>query len=216
MINSFDQIVNKYHLSIGHQYTVEIPDMGRDQLAQLFAELNFTQGAEIGVEKGIYSEILLQANPQLYLYSVDPWDASAYEPNIATIDYSQQHYDRCYRVAQKTLSSYSCQIIRKQSMEAVKEFAASSLDFVYIDGNHDFVNVSNDIHAWQKKVRPGGIIAGHDFAYFPSGKHNHVKYVVLAYTNAYGIRPLFIVGAEVKGQPGVIRNKFRSWFLVKQ
>ena len=213
-MNTYAYIFKKYNLNPSRQGIIEIPNIGRVQLAELFAELKFKKGAEIGVEEGIYSEILLKANPKLHLTSVDPWKASSYEPGIRGVDYSRQHFERCYRVAKKRLSPYNCKIIRKESMAAVKDFKENSLDFVYIDGNHDFVNVTNDIHAWGKKVKVGGIISGHDYAYFPFPKHNHVKHVVLAYTRAYGIRPLFILGEAVR-RPGIIRDRFRSWFWIR-
>lgn len=215
MNDTLKYILNKYKINLGRQYIVDIPNMGRDQLAGLFAELKFTKGAEIGVESGLYSETLLKANPKLFLTSIDPWEASAYEPGIVGIDYRQQYFNQCYRTAKKRLAPYNCQVVRKTSMEAVDNFKDNSLDFVYIDGGHDFVNVANDIHYWLKKVRPGGILSGHDYAFFPGGKQNHVKYIVPNYTRAYGIIPLFIVGAEAVGRRGVIRDKFRSWFWVK-
>eukprot|EP00928_Gymnodinium_smaydae_P082651 TRINITY_DN65970_c0_g1_i1.p1 TRINITY_DN65970_c0_g1~~TRINITY_DN65970_c0_g1_i1.p1 ORF type:complete len:458 (-),score=100.15 TRINITY_DN65970_c0_g1_i1:122-1495(-) len=39
----------------------------------------------------------------------------------------------------------------------------AQFDFVFIDGPHTYRNVRNDIAMWQPRVRPGGIIAGHDF-----------------------------------------------------
>lgn len=215
MNDTVKYILNKYKINLGRQYIVDIPNIGRDQLAGLFAELSLTKGVEIGVDNGGYSETLLKANPKLFLTSVDPWANDAYEPGISGIDYRQSYFNQCYRTAKKRLAPYNCQIVRKASMEAVKNFKDNSLDFVYIDGNHDFANVVNDIHQWQKKVRSGGIVAGHDYAFFSGGKRNHVKYVVPNYTRAYGIIPLFIVGAEAVGQRGIIRDKFRSWFWVK-
>lgn len=216
MVDTLKFITSKYKIKIGRQHIIEIPNIGRNQLAQLFAELEFTKGAEIGVEKGIYSEILLKANPDLKLFSIDPWKASAYVAGIQGVDYRQKHFDECYKEAKNRLREYDgCTIVRKTSLDAAERFKDASLDFVYIDGNHDFVNVTNDINVWQKKVRPGGIVAGHDYAFFPGGKRNHVKHVILAYTKAYGIIPLFIAGAEAVGQRGIIRDRFRSWFWVK-
>lgn len=37
------------------------------------------------------------------------------------------------------------------------------LDLVFIDGPHTYQNVRRDIELWQPRVRPGGILAGHDF-----------------------------------------------------
>ncbi|TSC86276.1 MAG: hypothetical protein G01um101416_699 [Microgenomates group bacterium Gr01-1014_16] len=191
-----------------------IPNMGRVQLAQLFAELEFIKGAEIGVLEGGYSEVLCQANPKFRLFSIDPWKASAFEPDQTGI-YSQPQFDAFFKIAKKRLSKYNCQIIKKESLKAAADFADESLDFVYIDGNHDFINVANDLHTWQKKVKAGGIVSGHDYFNFPSYHRNHVKRVLLAYTLSYGIKPLFIVGADAVRQRGVIRDHFRSWFWVK-
>lgn len=75
-MNTLDYIIKKYNLRIGRQYVVAIPNMDRGDLAMLFAELKFNVGAEIGVERGLYSEILCKTNPGLHLYSIDPWKAS--------------------------------------------------------------------------------------------------------------------------------------------
>ena len=38
-------------------------------------------------------------------------------------------------------------------------------DFVFIDGDHRYESVRRDIQAWLPKVRPGGIMGGHDCEY---------------------------------------------------
>ncbi len=211
MASTLDYIINKYHLKVGRQYIiVEIPNINRDDLAKLFAELGFTLGAEIGVLAGGYSEVLCQVNPKLKLFSIDSWKTTAYEPKLSSPTYSQRQFDNFYRQAKRRLSPYNCHISKKESQAAVGDFKDASLDFVYIDANHDFVNVATDLHTWKKKVKSGGIISGHDYAYFPSWKYNHVKHVLLAYTKAYGIKPLFIVGTD----GGKVRDRFRSWFFV--
>ena len=92
-------------------------------------------------------------------------------------------------------------------MDAVKDFEDGSLDFVYIDGNHDFKNVANDIVEWQKKVRVGGIVAGHDYRrHKPHLTYQcHVVDVVNAYTYAFGINPWFVLQGD----------KSPSWFWVQ-
>jgi predicted O-methyltransferase YrrM len=42
-------------------------------------------------------------------------------------------------------------------------FADGSVDFVFIDGDHSYEGVKRDIAAWTRKVKPGGMICGHDF-----------------------------------------------------
>ena len=53
--------------------------------------------------------------------------------------------------------------IRKTSMEAVKDFEDESLDAVYIDAAHEEEFVREDIREWRKKLKPGGLLCGHDF-----------------------------------------------------
>jgi hypothetical protein len=42
-------------------------------------------------------------------------------------------------------------------------FAAESLDFVYLDANHNLENITRDIRLWWPKVKPGAIFGGHDY-----------------------------------------------------
>jgi len=213
-MKTLDLIIKKYGLHIGREFFIEIPDMNREDLAKLFAELGFTKGAEIGVELGYYSEVLCQSNPKLHLSCIDPWSAGAYEPGIDGVDEEQRQYDERYKETVKRLSPYNCTIIRKGSMEALNDFEDGSLDFVYIDANHDFPNFTNDLHNWKKKVRIGGIVAGHDYAYFSFKKRNHVKRVLETYTRCYRMRPYFVVGAMEYN--GLKRDQYRSWFWIRE
>lgn len=217
-MDNYDYIVKKYNLNIGSKYIVEIPDMGRDDLAKLFAELGFNVGAEIGVWRGEYSKVLCKANPDLELYSIDSWLLSDYEPleQITALNAPQEYFEGKYQEAIRMLEPYkNCTIVRKSSMDALKDFEDESLDFVYIDANHDFVNFTLDLHYWLKKVKMGGIISGHDYAYFSYKKFNHVKRALIPYARCYRMIPLFIVGAE-EYKDGVTRDKYRSWFWVKR
>lgn len=55
--------------------------------------------------------------------------------------------------------------IRLSSLQAVEKYADSSLDFVFIDASHDYLDVMADIKAWFPKVKRGGTIAGHDYVH---------------------------------------------------
>lgn len=213
-MNTYEYILHKYNIHRGREFFFEIPNMGRDNLAELFAELGFTTGVEIGVDRGAFSEVLCTKNPKLHLYSVDPYSPLAYEPNKSGVNENQEFFDNIYNEASKRLAKYNCTIIRKTSMDALADFPDNSLDFVYIDGNHDFVNFTNDLHHWLKKIKPGGIMSGHDYCLYPFRKYNHVKSVVDAYFRCYKMFPYFIVGSFTCDE-GMIRDRYRSWFWVK-
>ena len=139
----------------------EVTERFRD-LPALFKEMGFKVGVEIGVAKGRYSKWLLHGIPGLKLYLVDPW--RSYDEYVEHHDEAGQVIlDDCLTEAHRRLDGKNVEFLRKTSMEAVEDFEDNSLDFVFIDGNHSFEYVIDDIAAWSKKVRPGGIVAGHDY-----------------------------------------------------
>jgi hypothetical protein len=83
-------------------------------------------------------------------------------------------------------------------MDAVKDYPDQSLDFVYIDGNHEFSHVAADIAAWVKKVRRGGILAGHDYRR-TTNLVCHVVDVVNAWTYSHKIKPWFLTSKDIPG-----------------
>lgn len=214
-MNTLNHILKKYNITVGREYIINIDQIESGKgLARLFDELGFKFGVEIGTDQGEYADVLLRTIPGLYLTCVDPWKAEAYKSGEQPEgNENQEFFDKRYKETVEKLKLYSqVRIKRATSMEALEDFADNSLDFVYIDGNHDFVNVARDIDGWIKKVRPGGILSGHDFVRYPFRKHNHVKRVVEAYIASYRLFPTFVTNMarnELK------RDKFRSWFLVK-
>lgn len=188
---------------------IEITNVGRNDLARWFCELGFRAGVEIGVESGEYSEILCKSNPGLHLFSIDPWKAyKGYRDHV-----NQEKIDGFYKRASERLAPYGATLIKKFSLDAVKEFADQSLDFVYIDGNHNILNVIQDLYYWTPKVKFGGIIAGHDYVVHRPPTGMHVVEGVNAWVKAYRIAPWFILGckAEVIGQT---RDEARSFAWV--
>lgn len=154
----------------------------RDLFPILFAKLGFQYGAEIGVQYGEYSKKLCKANPNLKLLCIDPW-----LPRGAK--YTQERQNEIYQHCIKNLKDYNCTIIKKTSMEALNGVQDKSLDFVYIDGDHTFDYVMEDIIKWNKKIKTGGICAVHDYNY---NVDLGVIFAVDAYTRAHNIRPWYV------------------------
>lgn len=219
-MDTLNYLLKKYNLRPATK--IEIPNVGRDDLANLLNELNFKIGVEIGVQRGIYSESLCRANPQMKIYGVDPWiSAETEQGNPADKrtenSTSQKTCDRLYREAVNRLKVYpKYHILKEYSVDAVKRFEDESLDFVYIDGNHQDDFVVQDIEVWSKKVRLGGIVSGHDYYNtIESAKGQlHIENVVNKYVTEHNITPLIIWGLKDK-TPGIIRDKWRSWMWVK-
>jgi hypothetical protein len=187
----------------GNKPPFEIPGTRHKDLLEWFQNLGFKSGAEIGVEAGLFSEEICKANPKLILYCIDPWKSYPGYVERPT----QAELDTLYEEAIARLKPYRCRIIRSFSQDAHKLFDDESLDFVYIDGNHEFLHVAADIANWSPKVRVGGIIAGHDFRRNSRKYINDVKDVVPAYAYAKRINPWFILKEPVEAS---------TWFWVKE
>lgn len=56
--------------------------------------------------------------------------------------------------------------VKMPGVEAAKLYEDHSIDFVYIDADHSYEAVLQDIDSWIKKVKKGGFLAGHD-SYMP-------------------------------------------------
>lgn len=190
---------------------VEIPGAGRNDFAKfLHDDMGFRVGAEIGVDKGEYGKVLCGAG--LEVYGIDPWE-----------NYFQYKREGGYKsnmdVALKRLKNSNYHIIKKYSMDALADFKDKSLDFVYIDANHTLPYVCQDIFGWERKVRNGGIISGHDYAIIRGFRENdpdpvydgcHVRAAVDACVQVMRINKLYILGKRF-GK----RDKWRSWFWIK-
>jgi hypothetical protein len=211
-MDTLNHIAKRFKLDLStRRLPIEIPGTCRNDLPKLFDELGFKVGVEVGVEVGAFSEVILSGS-LVSLYCVDAWQAYP-EYKLRT---SQAHFDYLYAETQKRLVVFNsrCELIKKFSLDAVKDFKPKSIDFVYIDANHELPYVVNDLVAWSKIVRPGGIIAGHDYYTAKNDAMTHVMPAVHAVTDAYGIRPWFILGAQAK-EEGVVRDQRRSYMWVK-
>ena len=113
------------------------------------------KGAEIGVERGRNSEIILKELNIEKLYLIDVWD----NYKESDITWSLENYRHVLRRFKR---DKRVNIIKDYSEHAVNFVEKNSLDFVYIDANHSYEYVCKDLEIWFTRVKKGGVIAGHD------------------------------------------------------
>lgn len=159
----------------------------------MLAERRAKFGVEIGTDHGKYAQQLCEGISGLTLTCIDPWVAYTEGEEV----HDQIEVDAIYEEAKKRLEPYDCLLIRKTSMEVVDEFLDNSLDFVFIDGNHDYEHVKEDIEEWTRKVKPGGIVCGHDYKIDPVNNYGVIR-AVDEYVEEYQIAPFFILHAGGK------------------
>jgi hypothetical protein len=191
----------------------EIPDCTRDDLPQFFIDMGYKIGVEIGTYRGEYTELFAKVG--LEIYAVDPWMGYI---GAGRGQRYQENQDINYNMARGRLGPYpNARLIRKTSMDALNNFADESLDFAYIDGDHSFPYVAQDIYEWTKKVRTSGVVCGHDYFNTPPHANNvlcHVKAAVDAYTKLYRMNKWYVLG-RFRPVTGERCDKYLSWMWVK-
>jgi hypothetical protein len=124
---------------------------------------DYSIGAEIGVHRGLFSETILR-QWQGHLYLIDLWKHQS--PEIyqsTTCNQSDKIQEQVYQeaMARTCILPGKSTVIREDSAHAAS--IVGKLDFVYIDANHSFEATLADLESYYPLVKPGGLIAGHDF-----------------------------------------------------
>lgn len=152
-------------------------------------------GAEVGIWRGQMSQKLLELMPNLYLHMVDLWEvpepgSSYFEGSIKIARSTQQEFNAAFEETKRRVRKYSerCHIMKMASIEAAKRIKDEHLDFCFLDADHSYKGVSEDIEAWLPKVRKGGILCGHDYDHPDQGAvkeavHDLLGDDILATTN---------------------------------
>lgn len=146
---------NKYDVGI-HQ---------ADILTDLIHKGGYRQVAEVGVHKGDTAERVLQACPDLKAYyMVDPWASYEWSDQSHLAPWTTEQQEETYQLALSRVKNFpASRVMRMTSVEAAKRFELGSLDLVFIDANHSYESVKQDLEAWVPLVRPGGVVSGHDY-----------------------------------------------------
>ena len=136
-----------------------------DVLIDLISKNNFERVAEIGVLKGKLTKRILCSlcqNTLTEYWAIDPWKVTDEHSYLKT--FTQKNWDDIYaEVCKKMRWAEQLRVLRLTSERASKLFGRGHFDLVYIDGNHHFNNVINDIKLWLPRIRKGGILCGHDY-----------------------------------------------------
>jgi len=135
-------------------------------------------GAEIGVCEGYNARDIMDNLNIKELYLIDP-----YEEYKDLNDLNPQ-MDWAEKKARRMLYKYEhyCKWIKKYSANAVKEIPM--VDFVYIDGNHAYNFVKEDIKLYWNKLNEGGVLAGHDIENGNCQEHDGVTKAVINFAVA--------------------------------
>lgn len=136
----------------------------RNEIPQYLTALGLMgKGVEVGVKQGEYSKIILDNWNCSEFYLVDAWRNFENYVDIANVS-AQEHLQYMLETL-NLLKTYDNKIItiRALSKQASTLFPDETLDFVYLDANHTYEGVLEDLIYWFPKVKKGGVLAGHDY-----------------------------------------------------
>ena len=115
--------------------------------------------SEIGCYAGQSTELFLKSNKVKTLYAIDIWEDTL---NLFKSEWSDHSFSEVEEAFSKRLKDFKNVVKLKMTMEQAKD-SLPLLDFVYIDGNHHYEFVKEDIKNSLSKLKPNGIISGHDY-----------------------------------------------------
>jgi Methyltransferase domain len=129
-------------------------------------------GAEVGVWKGDFAEQMLRVAKPRSLYLVDPWEFMP-DPEHAHTRYggsiarSAQDMEDVFAAVQARfrapIDKDIVHLHRGTLGSLAESLGAPVLDWIYIDGDHNYKSVSSDLRTAAALVRPGGYIMGDDY-----------------------------------------------------
>lgn len=143
--------------------------------------------AEIGVWDGGFSEQILDIAEPKTLHLIDPW---CYQPEFNNSAFGKKVNrnkmdEKFEAVSAKFNDDPRVRIHRATSHDALAQFQNGELDWVYVDGNHNYQIISKDLELCLEKVKLDGIISGDDFFWKPD-KGSPVKRAVLETVSKLG------------------------------
>lgn len=143
-----EEAVNKYYFI---KYRYQLKDLLDNDIV----------GCELGVFEGDFSQTLLNTKKFKKLFLVDIFSGriqvsqeKVYEDGSVLFYKVKNRFDRYPEVS----------VFKQDSVDFLNSMEESSLDFVYIDTEHTYEQLSSELEAARKSVKNNGFICGHDYA----------------------------------------------------
>ena len=150
------------------------PGIYYDKVGSLIALTRPTLVLEVGVAYGYHARhILTSSDSSLHYVGIDPYFAGYDKSDFFVRDVAslfqtseQDAMDRLFSAVSTSLEDEfpgRSRVIREPSSQACKHFSDLSLDFIFIDGDHRYESVLEDLTVWWPKLVPGGLLVGDDY-----------------------------------------------------
>ena len=141
-----------------------------EAIAKVIVEHNCMYIAELGVNSCNFCDQLLgilkgKGHQLLEYYLIDPWPHGYKCGSCGGDKTTDEKWDSLYRAAVKrTIGNDFLKVMRLTSVEAAKLFPDNYLDLFFIDADHTYKSMMEDIPAWMPKLAKWGVASGHDYS----------------------------------------------------
>lgn len=190
--------------------------LSRKDFPKLISSFGYTgTGMEIGVAVGQFSEVLITSQlSKIYLLDCW-WPRNINRKKFQTLKNPEFNFDTADNewflgnVLGKFWDIKKVVVIKGFSEIVFEDFADNSFDFIYIDADHSYEGVKRDITNWWPKIRPGGMLAGHDYYIEGYAPESHIEWM----GEVKQAVDEFIEEKKLKLE--VIREMWPSWWTLK-
>jgi predicted O-methyltransferase YrrM len=158
-----------YHEIEGH---FDFEDVYRNAVARAARRAHFVEvGSWVGKSSSFLAVEIVNSGKAIRLDCIDTWLGSASDQDMMR---RAEGRDLLTEFQNNLLrSGMSVRPVRLPSVVAAGLYEDESLDFVFIDADHEYQSVREDLSAWLPKLKWGGVLAGHDYH-----SHGRVHYAV--------------------------------------
>jgi hypothetical protein len=176
--------------------------------------------AEVGVQIGHFShQILRKARPSK-LHLIDCWEEHHEELHYPHdgCPGDQAEHNSNYEVVQQRFAEQIAQgqveMHRGYSAPMLATLPDNYLDWAFIDANHSYSAVCEDLAAALPKMKPGGVISGHDYINTPHW--NDLNYGVVEAVDEFCDREGWEMIAKTPGPGWDVDETDNPSFAIRQ
>lgn len=122
--------------------------------------------AEIGVLGGDFSESIIAKTKPNQLYLIDSFNGNDWASNDPKRFNSSTNLDFIKKRFQNLINKKTVHLKQGISWEVLSQFEDNSFDWIYIDGDHRYIGVSNDLKQAKRVIKPDGYIVVNDYIFY--------------------------------------------------
>lgn len=140
--------------------------------------------AELGTFRGEFAQTILRVCRPALLYVVDTFDGIIQSGGVDGLHMETEDMGAMFSTLATEFHGRPVELVRAVSWDWLASLRPGSLDFVYIDTDHNYNSTWHELEAAKIAVGSGGLICGHDYhaQLFP-GVFNAVN----AFAKAHGL-----------------------------